>query len=60
MSLRKQLVEDAQGGKLRLDMLKDTNRKLDHGVMVPLAYIDKEYSHNLYQAILIGGVCLAA
>lgn len=56
--LRKQLVEEAQGRGIEAGYVEGYEQQLDHGVMVPLSYIDKEYSHNLYQAILIGGSAL--
>ncbi len=53
--LREHLVREAQAEGIAAGYAQRPREQLDHGVMVPLAYIDREYPHNRYEAVLIGG-----
>lgn len=61
--LRERIIELAEEKGIPVVCPSDNNRligrkELDHGMLVPLSFIDKDYPSNNYEAVSIGGSAL--
>ncbi|MCL2889157.1 MAG: hypothetical protein FWE65_01905 [Eggerthellaceae bacterium] len=59
-ALREAIVREAQRSDIPAGPVSKTPRELDHGVLVPLYFIEKQLPADEFQAILIGGSGLPA
>lgn len=56
--LRAAIECDAQAHGIRAGAISDDSQELDHGVMVPMSFIDEAYPSSFYRAVSIGGSAL--
>lgn len=54
-ALREKIIAEAKGSNLAAGMIEDRVQELDHGVMVPLYFINQQLAPDSYQAVSIGG-----
>lgn len=55
IALRAAIEQLAQSQGIPAGVVSDEQRPLDHGMMVPLYYLDREYPSSAYEAVSIGG-----
>ena len=55
VDFREAIVSEAQVSGIPAGCVSETPRELDHGVLVPLYFIEKELSASSYRAVSIGG-----